>query len=45
LRGYVQGDRVGPLEALEQSEGAGTGSATQVKDPAGERIGSQVLDP
>ena len=43
--GFVQGDHVGSLEALEQGQGAGTGTGAQVEDPAAGQIGSQVANP
>jgi hypothetical protein len=43
LRLQVQGDHVGPREALDQGEGTGTGSAPQVEDPV--RIAGQLVDP
>lgn len=45
VRGDVQGGRVGSLEALEQGEGTGTGTAAQVEDPARGPIAGHLLEP
>ena len=45
LRGLVQGDHIGFGEALDQGEGAGTGSATQVEDPAAGQLSGPLVNP
>ena len=44
-RGPVHGDHLGPLETLGQGEGARSGSAPEVEDPASGQAGRQLVHP